>query len=405
MSDMEQRPGLLENLRQDPAARAVLDAISHRHEVYLVGGAVRDAVLGLTPLDLDFVVEGDAREVAAAVAETLGGELREHDRFGTARIKVGDHTYDFASGRAESYEYPGALPRVSPAGIEEDLRRRDFTANAMALSTDSGQFVAASHALEDLRRRRLRVLHEASFKDDPTRLLRLARYAARLGFEVEAGTAVLAKEAIEEGALETVSGPRVGQELRLAAREADAIAAFERLDGLGALRAVHLHLSFDAGFASRALAILPPEGRSNLVVLAASMRDLTGQEADAVLDRLGFDRDETRLALALILRLPATSSDVAAARRPSEIDALLAGSTPEEAALIAVLGAEEPVRRWLGELRDAKLEIDGADLRAAGVPEGPAIGAALAFARAGRLDGDLMTREAQLAFALRMAGT
>lgn len=405
MSQMEQRPDLLERLRPDLAAHAVLDAFSECRGVHLVGGAVRDALLDGTPVDLDFVVEGDAREVAAMAADHVGGELREHDRFGTARVTVGGHTYDFASARAERYDHPGALPDVSPAGIEDDLRRRDFTVNAMALATGSGDFLTVPLALEDLEARRLRVLHDASFEDDPTRLLRLARYAARLGFEEEPHTAELAQQAIDAGALDTVSGPRVGQELRLAAREEDPIAVFGRLREMRLLRAVHPDLGFDADFAGRALAALPTEGRPALVVLAAALRDLPAADAVALAGRLGFDRDETRVAVAVTDRLPSGAHALSAAARPSEIDAVLAGATPEEAALIAAFGAEEPVRRWIDELRHVTLEIDGDDLRAAGVPKGPGIGAGLAAVRAGRLDGELMTREAQLAAALRMART
>lgn len=402
---MGRRADILEDLRKGPVARAVLDAVSDLRGVYLVGGAVRDALLGATPVDLDFVVEGEAREVAAAVAERLRGELHEHDRFGTARVSVGGRSYDFASARAERYERPGALPDVSPASIEEDLKRRDFTINALALATGPGDLLAAPHALEDLEACRLRVLHDASFEDDPTRLLRLARYAGRLGFDEEPHTAELARRAMDEGALDTVSGSRIGQELRLAVRETDPISVFGRLSDMGVLHAVHPHLSFEPDFARQASAALPPEGRRDLVVLASAMRDVPSADAHALAGRLGFDREETRTAVALTDRLPVVASALAAAARPSEIDAALTGSTREEAALVAALGAAEPVRRWLGELRHTTLEIDGDDLRAAGVPEGPAIGAGLAAVRAGRLDGELMTREAQLAAALRMTGT
>lgn len=395
----------MERLREDPAAGAVLGVVSELPGVYLVGGAIRDALLGATPEDLDFVVEGEARDVAAGVAEKLGGELREYDRFGTARVSVDDRSYDFASARAEHYEHPGALPDVRPAPIEEDLQRRDFSVNAMALSTGSGDLVATTHSLEDVEARRLRVLHDASFEDDPTRLVRLARYAGRLRFEVESHTAELFRRAVNAGALDTVSGSRMGQELRLAAREKDPIAVFGRLSEMGLLHAVHPRLSFEQDFAREASEALPPGGRPDLIMLASAMRAVASAEAPALTGRLAFDREETRIAVGLTDRLPVAASALAGLARPSEIDAVLSGSTPEEAALIAALGAGEPVRRWLGELRHVKLEIDGADLRAAGVPEGPAIGAGLAAARAGRLDDELMTREVQLAAALRMTGT
>jgi tRNA nucleotidyltransferase (CCA-adding enzyme) len=338
----------------------------------------------------------------------VGGELHAHDRFGTARVNVAGHSYDFAMARTERYAHPGALPDVEPARrLEDDLGRRDFTVNAIALAVaepGAGLLVAEPRALGDLEHRRLRVLHDASFEDDPTRLFRLARYAARLGFEVEERTAGLAGAAVAGGALRTVSGPRLGQELRLAAREADPVAAFARLADLGLTRALDPPLGLDAETASQALAALPADGRRDLVVLALAAREVPEEEIPAALGGLGFERDELRPAMALGARLPALASALRDAAKPSEIDALLAGSTAEEAALTAALGPVAPVRLWLEELRDVALEIDGADLRDAGAPEGPRIGAALAAARAGRLDGDLMSREAQLAAALRIAG-
>jgi tRNA nucleotidyltransferase (CCA-adding enzyme) len=409
MLPVAERLDLLERLRSEQRARSVLDAAAEHPGVHVVGGAVRDALLGGVAQDLDFVVDGRAEPVAAAVAERLGGDLLEHDRFGTAQVTVDGRSYDFATARSERYERPGALPTVVPAaGVEEDLLRRDFTVNALALAVGPpvpGHLLGAARALEDLDAGRLRVLHDASFRDDPTRLLRLARYSARLGFEVERHTAALARLAIEGGALGNVAGPRIGNELRLAAREGDPLPVFERLAGLGVLAAVHPAMGFEAELARRAVRALPADGRLDLVLLAVATLDVPAGEAAPLLDRLGFDRQEIRPALALVGRLPEVARTIAVAARPSELDAALAGSTPEEAALVAALGAEEPVGRWLGELRHIELEIDGEDVREAGVPEGPAIGKGLAAARAGRLDGELMTREAQLAAALKMART
>jgi tRNA nucleotidyltransferase (CCA-adding enzyme) len=402
---VDDRPDLLERLRAGDAAAAVLDAAARHEGVHVVGGAVRDALLGGAPRDLDFAVEGDAGAVAAAVARELAGEVTEHDRFGTARVTAGGRAYDFARTRSETYLHSGALPDVAPARLEDDLGRRDFTVNAFAVSVgppQPGRLAAAPHAGEDLQAGRLRVLHDESFRDDPTRLFRLARYAARLGFAAEARTAALARAAITDGAVFTISGPRVGQELRLAAREADPVAAFAELEEMG-LRTVDRESGFDAAWAARAVGLLPDDHRRDRVVLAASARDLDSEHAEAVAARFGLDRDETRLVVAVTRRLPDLAARLAGVERPSAIDALLAGSTPEEAALIGALGPEVPVRRWLGELRDARLEIAGDDLRAAGAPEGPGIGAGLAGARAGLLDGELSTREDQLAAALRIA--
>src|SRR5829696_7252573 len=190
-------PDLAARVRALPAAGALLDVLP---EAWVVGGAVRDLLLGGTPEDLDVVIEGDAVAAARRLADALEGELVVHDRFGTATVAAAGHVYDLATARAETYAAPGALPDVRPGTVEEDLLRRDFTVNAIAVAGD-GRIAAAPSAFEDLDARVLRVLHARSFVDDPTRLLRLVRYATRLGFAVEPSTAALADDAVRGGAL------------------------------------------------------------------------------------------------------------------------------------------------------------------------------------------------------------
>jgi tRNA nucleotidyltransferase/poly(A) polymerase len=189
----------------------------------VVGGFVRDTWLQRAPRELDLVVEGNAE----TLARSIGGEVTGHDAFGTATASGPGWSVDIAMARTERYLQPGALPEVTPATIEEDLARRDFTVNAIAVIVPGGELLAADNALADLAARRLRVLHERSFVDDPTRVMRLARYAERLGFGVEPGTAALA----EQATLETLSGARIGSELRLILAEPDPVAVLERLAG------------------------------------------------------------------------------------------------------------------------------------------------------------------------------
>src|SRR5690349_16416859 len=210
------------DLRSLPAAVPVADVLPH---AWVVGGAVRDLLLGgRAAVDLDLVIEGDAVAAAERLAAALGGSLVTHETFGTASVEAGGHVYDLATARSESYARPGALPDVRPGTVEEDLLRRDFTVNAIAVSFD-GRVAAAPSAFEDLDARVLRVLHERSFLDDPTRLLRLVRYATRLGFSVEEKTAALASAAVAGGALATVTPTRIGSELRLLLREPSAVEA------------------------------------------------------------------------------------------------------------------------------------------------------------------------------------
>ncbi|MDA0184269.1 hypothetical protein OJ997_28430 [Solirubrobacter phytolaccae] len=192
------------------------EALRDEPQVYLVGGAVRDELLGRTPKELDFVVEGDAIAVARRAAERLGGELTVHERFGTATIRTEADSFDLTSARTETYAHPGALPTVQlGATIEQDLGRRDFTVNAIARSLD-GREVAYPNAREDLEAGVLRVLHDRSFIDDPTRMLRLVRYAERFGFAADPRTAAL----FDLDLLKTVSQDRVNREVRLILGEA-----------------------------------------------------------------------------------------------------------------------------------------------------------------------------------------
>ena len=386
MDDLRQR------LRELPCGARLLDAAAGMTGVHLVGGAVRDLLLDRAPHELDVVVEGDVRELAAHLGESAGAVA--YERFGTATIRDGDCRWDLAAARAERYARPGALPDVRAAGIEQDLQRRDVTVNALALDLATGTLRAPPHAEADLAAGRLRVLHDASFVDDPTRLWRVARYAARLGFELETHTAQLARDAVRAGVLDTVSGARIGNELRLALVEPDPVGALESAAALGLVP----WLEPDRALTERALALLPPgEGRRDLVVLAAA---LAVPVDDALLARLAFTGAERAIVRAMV-HAPVLDD---APQSPSELARLLRGLPVEAVALSGAHGDARSARRWLDELRHVRLQITGDDLRAAGVAEGPELGRRLQAALDLRLDGAVADdHEAQLAAALAAA--
>lgn len=386
---------LLVRLGELACGRLLLDAAAGAGGVHLVGGAVRDLLLGRVPRELDVVVEGDVQALATA----LGGSAVAHERFGTATVRSGECRWDLARARAESYRSHGALPDVHAASIDEDLARRDVTVNAIALDLGDGRLRAVDHALEDLRARRLRVLHDSSFHDDPTRLWRVARYAARLGFVVEARTARLAAEAVAGGAAERVSGARIGSELRLALDEPDPVAALESVVGLG----LAAWLAPDREASAAALAALPAgAGRRDLVVLATATAE-PADEADRRLATLQFSAAE-RALLRAVAGAPELAAAAIAAERPSQLAEVLRGVPVEALAVAAAHGASAPVRRWLDDVRHVRLAIGGDDLIAAGVPRGPEIGRRLAMTLRRHLDGDVGDdRDAQLAAALDRA--
>jgi tRNA nucleotidyltransferase (CCA-adding enzyme) len=397
---------LLRRIAELPAGAPLLERLRGLGGVYLVGGAVRDLLMGGIPPDLDLVVEGDAVQVARRIGENVV----VHDRFGTSTVSIDGFTYDLAPARRERYEYPGALPAVQPARLSEDLDRRDFTVNAIAATLggpEAGTITAAPRAIDDLEGRRLRVLHDRSFVDDPTRLLRLARYRSRLGFEVEPRTAELAREAVGSDALGSVSGGRIGSELRLLAREPDPVAAFETLRELRLDNAIHPGFGLtesDEDLARRALRLLPADGRRDLLVLALAARGVPRSQLERLLDRLAFAAGDRDAILAAAVDGEQIAQSLTEARRASQIAAAVGEDGPEVVAIAGALGAEKAASEWLGRLRHVELDIDGHDLLAAGVPEGPRIGLGLRAALAAKLDGRAAGKEQELQVALERAG-
>jgi tRNA nucleotidyltransferase (CCA-adding enzyme) len=343
--------------------------IAERVPTYLVGGVVRDLLLGADGADLDVAIEGDAD----ALADVSGYEPERDEYFLTGRLEVGDQKIDIARSRAETYPRPGALPEVRPAPLDEDLARRDFTVNAMAypLAGDA-ELIDPHGGLDDLRSGRLRVLHERSFIDDPTRALRAARYAARFGFDLDPDTARLLREAD----LATVSEDRVQNELRRIAEEEDPAGGLRLIAEWGVMPT---------------LDPAAPDRVAGVVRLASSP------------PWAGWVDRELAVMLAIVRPLPQVRELVGAEpERPSDAFRLAKPWDPAQLVVARALGAE-----WLDDYaekwRHVGLEITGDDLIAAGIPEGPAVGHGLAAALSGKLDGELSGREEEIRIALAAA--
>ena len=376
---------VVDALRVAPCGRRLLELAQGHDGLWLVGGAVRDIMLGRVPSELDVAVEGELEPLL----EELGGAATAYERFGTASVIDGECRFDLARTRSETYAAPGELPDVAPAGLEADLARRDVSINAIAVRLPDGELAAVPGALEDLRGGVLRVLHDGSFVDDPTRLWRVARYAARLGFAVDPHTAALARDA-RPGA---VSGERFGYELRLALAEADPCAVFEQVAALNALALPEGFVPRPAALAP-ALALLPAEGRRDLVTLAACTAAMDLELLRRWLDHLEFTARERDVVAAASRWV--TGAPLRSARGPAAIARAAAGA-PLEA--VAIAGGEN-ARLWLEELRHVKLEINGEDLLAAGVAQGPEIGARLRAALDAKLEGRVRGRDDELRAAL-----
>jgi tRNA nucleotidyltransferase (CCA-adding enzyme) len=207
-----------------------------QQRLYLVGGVVRDLLLERRNLDLDLVVEGDAIKLAQEIAGGRSAKVTAHPRFGTATLRWSDRSVDFATARAETYARPGALPAVRPGTIKDDLSRRDFTINAMAVELNPrrfGDLVDPHGGRQDIDKKLVRVLHDRSFIDDATRVWRALRYEQRLDFHLERATLALLKRGTVY--LDTVSGDRIRHELERVLKEERPEKVLRRADELGAL--------------------------------------------------------------------------------------------------------------------------------------------------------------------------
>jgi hypothetical protein len=343
--------------------------------VWLVGGPVRDLLLGREVIDLDFVVESGAGLLAEEVARRTGGRARIHEPFLATRVVLSpDPAIDILTARTERYRHPGALPEIEPAGIEEDLWRRDFSVNAMALELDGGSIVDPAGGIADLERRRIRVLHAESFRDDPTRILRALRLAARLGFSIESETGALLAEAVSQGSLGYVSGQRLWREIALAFEEENApavLAAFLEAGVVQSWLGREGHVADLIGILDSLSAVLPlVEGVDRQVVYLSALLSAFGiTELPSGTDVSRRRKGATQKLIRERRRLPAAwtalSSDEERARFCLE-------HSPEQI-VVAAAAAPEAVQDCI-RIRDHRLPFGGDAL---GVEPGPHIAAAL----------------------------
>ena len=385
---------------------AALDAASGL-ELYLVGGAIRDLLRGEPAItDVDLAVDGDAAPVARGLARRLGSHARVtvHPAFGTSTVRWEDMRVDIARTRSESYATPGSLPVVEPAGIQADLLRRDFTVNAMALRLGNGDsLLDPAGGRGDLERGVIRILHTASFRDDPTRVFRGVRYAARLGFELDAETDELARAALAEGLVGHLSGSRVRAELLALLGEATAPAAVGSLGALGACRAVWPGLDCSPETQELLERVEPlrlryaprtPAWRCALVVLA---RGLPDADLPVFAHRLVLRRRDAATLRAAV-RAPVPGDDAGPAAVAEAFS-----PRPVEAALLAAASGSAAASRYLDHLRGVRLSIDGSVLREElGLEESPRVGEVLRELLRRKRNGELESRAAELAAARQL---
>ncbi len=374
--------------------------------VYLVGGPVRDLIMGRPVKDLDFSVEGDAPALARRLSSELDGQVVVHSRFGTATVIADGARVDLVTARSETYAHPGALPQVTSGNIKDDLARRDFSINSLAISLapDPPKILDYCDGLKDLTTGVVRTLHEGSFVDDPTRVFRAIRYEQRLGFLIEGRTLERLKEAANDGPVAALSPDRLRHEVERIFQEENPSLALRRCWDLGVLRAVH-----------PAFNDLAPDGLDKLDRLTARIREngtgneaqrpmayltvlvsgLFGQEGEELVSRMNMPetwRRVVRDSIKLQCMADGLNDD---ALSPSRLVHLLEDISIETVTAIWLTSentaAATALDRYLNQLRHVKPGFNGQDLLDLGVPPGPLVGSILDRLRDDELDGRAVT--------------
>lgn len=376
---------------------------------YLVGGVVRDIILGKEVNDLDILVEGKAIELAEKMGKEMKGELVSHQRFGTATVKLPSGLeIDFTSARREFYARAAVLPTVESGSLREDLFRRDFTINALAISLHPREFgflIDYFGGLEDLRNKRIKVLHSLSFWEDPTRILRAIRLEAKLGFKMDRWTEGLVKDATRSGALAPLSGERLREELRLALEEKPSY-CLKRMEELDIIRAIYPKAKLDREML-RKLERQPVDSlevEKWIVYLYPLLNGLSEEEVGKIAYRLRLTSLQREKCFAPFYGEEARKRLSLPKMKRSEIYEVLK-DIPLEALLWIRARGDRKVRRrvslFLKELRHTTLSLKGQDLLQLGVPEGPMVGAILRELFQAKLDGKVRTVEEEREFVLK----
>ena len=371
--------------------------------LYIVGGRVRDLLLERPATDLDLVVEGDALELVRALALDQGGEAVVHPRFGTATYRHGTLRFDLATARTETYSRPGVLPDVRPGPIEEDLARRDFTVNAMALRLsppDAGTLLDRFGSRLDVEDGLIRVLHDGSFVDDPTRTMRAIRYEQRLGFQIEPSTLVLLSRDLH--LLSSVGVDRLRRELDLFLLETAPELPMLRAESLGVLQTIDpalqpgARLSESFQFARRQLGQVEPA-----IYLALLLYSVETVEAMQFLDRYRFPKESIGLVKGALALRDAEARISVEGLRDSQVYAVFKGFDRDSVCAFGIATEHEIARPraadYLSRLADVRPELTGKDMINLGVPRGPDIGRFLNRLLHARLDGLTTSREDETA--------
>ncbi len=378
--------------------------------LFLAGGGVRDLLLGRESADFDLVVEGDALELVKALAEDQGGEAVVHPRFGTATYRRGDLAFDLATSRIEEYSRPGVLPDVRPGPIEEDLKRRDFTVNAMAIRLSlphAGALMDSFGGREDMERRLVRVLHEGSFVDDPTRIVRAIRYEQRLGFEIEPHTLGLISRDLH--LLPSVGVDRLRREIELFLIEPEPELQFGRAEGLGVIDAIEPGLELEPRMPE-----LFESARSSrrsvdpIIYLALLLYGVEKGKVAEFLEHYRFPKEWMQAVVGTLTLRDLENEITGSGLRPSRVYRFFKGCGRASIQAFGIAAKSETVRsravEYLDRLAHVRPDLSGKDLMLLGVPRGPQVGECLKRLLDARLDGLIASQQEETALVEKWLG-
>jgi len=378
-------------------------AQSQGQSLYLVGGVVRDLLLGQTNLDLDLVLEGNAIDLARKLAEIKQAKITIHPRFGTAKLRWNKWSIDLATARSETYTKPGALPSVEAGPIDSDLSRRDFTINTMAVHLNPGHYgelIDRHRGRDDLEHKIIRILHEKSFTDDATRIWRGLRYEQRLGFQLEPSTLKLLKRDIPM--LDTISGDRIRHELELILNEEHPEKVLRRAQELKVLPQLHPALNGNGWLAEKfeqarksSSPDLPPIG----LYLALLAYRLTDEETEQLISHLRLpksltqtlrDSNSLKTKLESLAGTELSRSSIYRLLHDYSLPAIRANSLAGDPSV-----ARQHLQLFLDNLRYVKSDLTGNDLKRIGVAPGPDIKEVLELLLEARLDRKITSRQGE----------
>jgi len=378
---------------------------------YLVGGSVRDLLRGETNLDIDIVIEGDAVAFAQSLGEKLGAKVKTHKRFGTATVMTDSLKFDVATARTEYYESPGALPKVEMSSIKKDLYRRDFTINTLAVKLnpeDFGRLLDFFGAQRDLKEKTIRILHNLSFIEDPTRAFRAIRFSERFGFKISKHTLNLIKTAVKINLFERLSGSRLYDELNLLFTETEPIKVVKKLAELDLLKFIHPNIALAASVQDTFSAIeetlswfkllfIEEELNKSHLFLMALLEGLLPGEREKALKRLYVPPKATKEIIEGIEWSKKVLLEMRRGGSPKEIYYTLQPLSMQTILFTMAKARDKEQKRaislYLTTLRKIKPALTGEDLEQMGYSPGPLFKKVLKALLDAKLEGQIKSRE------------